>query len=723
MLNVSMISSSIYLLFPGMGLAGVAPGMPVTTQGAPVGISYPAPRPVNPGGFPPGLLQQQQQQVVMGGGGAGGGGGQNQRVFTGTVTKLHDSFGFVDDEVFFQTTVCKGQVPKVQDRVLVEASFNPNMPFKWNATRVQVLPNQSVGQQGGGGGGFSGNMNRHQQGGPGPGPFQSTNQLGSAFNDGGRQGGNMDRNTRFDGGMRNRNDNNRGGGGMRGGNNDNDMRQGGHNDRNQDRGQNNRQRSPLLPRPRQRNNEREERNNEVRESRNERNERQRDWKDDRDRDKESVPRVSRKRSRSPSRRSRSPVNRRTRSRSRSPPRRRARAAPRYNVSVPKVSLHFPGSNVMDLKKRYSNLYIPSDFFSANHSWNEAYPITEPFEIQYATSFHVFNKDLVESPTDARWTLEAPDADYTWVAKVMLLTSPGVEDLFEKTCHMIDKDSRDRDDLIHTTRALKFLVGLKEKREIHAIGGPWSPSLDGGNPASDPRTLINTAIRTCGALTGIDLTNCTRWTKFLQIHYRRQASSSKPARTESVVIFFPDIWNVMPTKIDYDQLCEQYLQACKLKQEGKSLASLKENEVTETPTETEAAAEDEEMEAEASETGDANGEATHWSQLDVKNMKVVELRSELSARGESSKGVKNTLATKLQKLLDEEKVDIFIIHNVSIIHVIIFCRKKKKRRRKKIKRLLRRKMRQLRRRVKIKMKHLRTQLLLLLLLKNPQKKLP
>lgn len=24
--------------------------------------------------------------------------------------------------------------------MLVEASFNPSMPFKWNATRIQVLP-------------------------------------------------------------------------------------------------------------------------------------------------------------------------------------------------------------------------------------------------------------------------------------------------------------------------------------------------------------------------------------------------------------------------------------------------------------------------------------------------------------------------------------------------------------------------------------------------------
>jgi len=30
-------------------------------------------------------------------------------------------------------------MPKVGDRVLVEAQFNSNMPFKWNATSVKVL--------------------------------------------------------------------------------------------------------------------------------------------------------------------------------------------------------------------------------------------------------------------------------------------------------------------------------------------------------------------------------------------------------------------------------------------------------------------------------------------------------------------------------------------------------------------------------------------------------
>lgn len=72
---------------------------------------------------------------------------------------------------------------------------------------------------------------------------------------------------------------------------------------------------------------------------------------------------------------------------------------------------------------------------------------------------------------------------------MLLASPGLEDLYEKTCNFVETGSREREELVHPTRALKFLVGLKEKREMMALGGPWSPSLDGAGPGTDPSTLI------------------------------------------------------------------------------------------------------------------------------------------------------------------------------------------------------------------------------------------
>lgn len=89
--------------------------------------------------------------------------------------------------------------------------------------------------------------------------------------------------------------------------------------------------------------------------------------------------------------------------------------------------------------------------------------------------------------------------------------PSLDELYRKCCAMATEEkSKDEREFIHPTRLISFLVGLRGKNETMAIGGPWSPSQDGVNPASDPTVLIKTAIRTCKAHTGIDLSNCTQW---------------------------------------------------------------------------------------------------------------------------------------------------------------------------------------------------------------------
>eukprot|EP00061_Rhincodon_typus_P013922 g40604.t1 len=84
---------------------------------------------------------------------------------------------------------------------------------------------------------------------------------------------------------------------------------------------------------------------------------------------------------------------------------------------------------------------------------------------------------------------------------------------------------------------KFLVGMKGKDEAMAIGGHWSPSLDGPNPETDPSVLIRTAIRCCKALTSIDLSGCTQWYRFAEIRYHRPEEHHKgrtvPAHVETV----------------------------------------------------------------------------------------------------------------------------------------------------------------------------------------------
>ena len=62
-----------------------------------------------------------------------------QRVFSGTVNKIHENFGIIDEDVIFQPSSVKGSMPQAGDRVLVEATYSGSLPFKWNATRVQVI--------------------------------------------------------------------------------------------------------------------------------------------------------------------------------------------------------------------------------------------------------------------------------------------------------------------------------------------------------------------------------------------------------------------------------------------------------------------------------------------------------------------------------------------------------------------------------------------------------
>ena len=47
-------------------------------------------------------------------------------------------------EVMSVCSCVKGSMPKVGDKVMVEASYNANMPFKWNAICVQLLTGPQV---------------------------------------------------------------------------------------------------------------------------------------------------------------------------------------------------------------------------------------------------------------------------------------------------------------------------------------------------------------------------------------------------------------------------------------------------------------------------------------------------------------------------------------------------------------------------------------------------
>uniref|UniRef100_A0A1S4M362 Ccar1, putative n=1 Tax=Ixodes scapularis TaxID=6945 RepID=A0A1S4M362_IXOSC len=526
-----------------------------------------------------------------------------QRVFTGTVTKLHDNFGFVDEDVFFQTSAIKGTMPKVGERVLVEASYNQNMPFKWNAYRIQLLANQMNAQVGvrlgtqtsaaGNQANTSATMAAQTQ-------YINSITSGKAacatlllLTQTRRPSSPTPMRRAVSPAQLRR---------------DRDMRHDDRRDRYQDRNSNrdfDRDRRPY--------NRMEDRTRD----------RFLDRNTDRNLDRNGSG-LPRKHALSPSRRGSSP-----------PPRRKPRLMPRYVVDIPAISLDQCEMGVVDLKKRYPNLYIPSDFFHANICWQRAFPLHRPFSLNHPCGFQA-----PPAPPPPPAVLNPPDLDFSFSAKVMLLSAPALEELYQQSCALAEESEEGRLGSMHPARILSFLVGLKGKSETVALGGPWSPSLDGPNPSSDPRVLIRTAVRTCRALTGIDLSACTQWYRFAEICYRRESSSSSCATLERVVLFFPDVWRCMPTRQEWADL--------ELRLRSISLCG------TEDPA------------------GDAPAQAldtlpttpplarrccqlpTHPSEpACALRLQVGDLRTELEARGLLTKGLKSQLVARLAKALKAE----------------------------------------------------------------------
>lgn len=150
------------------------------------------------------------------------------------------------------------------------------------------------------------------------------------------------------------------------------------------------------------------------------------------------------------------------------------------VQIPKISLTIPIADIVEIKKRYQNLYVPSDFFSSGVKWTEAFPANAPYSINKTCTFHVMNKEVAPlSAIDA--VLDPPDADYLYSAKVMLMSTPPIQEIYKKCFARAEDNEKPEDvdrDFVHPTRLINFLVGLRGKNETMAIGGAWSKKLDG-----------------------------------------------------------------------------------------------------------------------------------------------------------------------------------------------------------------------------------------------------
>ena len=85
--------------------------------------------------------------------------------------------------------------------------------------------------------------------------------------------------------------------------------------------------------------------------------------------------------------------------------------------------HSKELSVMDIRRRYNNLYVPSDFFSARLCWAEVLPLHRPLKLgSRACSFHVRRRNVNDLPPvhDNSETCSTPsDASHLYSAKVYI----------------------------------------------------------------------------------------------------------------------------------------------------------------------------------------------------------------------------------------------------------------------------------------------------------------
>ena len=79
----------------------------------------------------------------------------------------------------------------------------------------------------------------------------------------------------------------------------------------------------------------------------------------------------------------------------------------------------PEADVLEVKRRYQNMYIPSDFFTTSFRWTDAFPPHMPFTLNKPCSFHVMHKET-DPCVENTAVLEPPDADYLFSAKVIFI---------------------------------------------------------------------------------------------------------------------------------------------------------------------------------------------------------------------------------------------------------------------------------------------------------------
>ncbi|KAL2613073.1 hypothetical protein R1flu_024765 [Riccia fluitans] len=225
-----------------------------------------------------------------------------------------------------------------------------------------------------------------------------------------------------------------------------------------------------------------------------------------------------------------------------------------------------------LCRRYSKLFVVPEFAKLVVCWTgkeSQIRLDQPISFEHDA---VDVEDEGESkqappkssdkvlPSSATNSTKGPT---TWNAKVMLMTGAS-----EGALNELLSDECSDDKPIHLHNLLKFVALRKDRSAIMAAGGVWDKELDGGDPAVDEEVLIRTAVRCTKQATQLDLSGCSNWIRFLEVHYERTGEDGLSSHREVTVIFLPDLSKCLPSLGDWQLQCTQLRQS-KLEREGQA----------------------------------------------------------------------------------------------------------------------------------------------------------
>ncbi|XP_044981802.1 protein SHORT ROOT IN SALT MEDIUM 1-like [Hordeum vulgare subsp. vulgare] len=271
---------------------------------------------------------------------------------------------------------------------------------------------------------------------------------------------------------------------------------------------------------------------------------------ERDRKHVAIPRREHTPPRTPGERRRSSV------RSEKPLR---RLSPRRGV------LHRPRSPVKQIKREYICKIFPFRLVDAERDYSsltKRYPrlVISPDVSKVVLNWPKGNLDLsmrtpvslehdiqeMDDKADERTVLSSEKLyststpDTVWNVKVLLMSGMS-NSAFADICSLRSAEER----IVHWNNVLKFAV-FKKGHALIAIGGPWSAVIDGGDPLTDCSCLVRTAIRCTKELVQIDLSNCTHWNHFLEVHYNRIGKDGLFSHKEITVLFVPNLSECIPS---------------------------------------------------------------------------------------------------------------------------------------------------------------------------------